>query len=114
MGQVPVVAAEEFVATIPREDDRHVLAGDLGDIPGRDGGRIGERFVEMTYQLIEDAERVRTDNELMMLGAEVIRYGSSVLEFIELRIIETNREGLDRTVGCFGHEADHGARVDSA
>ncbi len=67
----------------------------------------------MLDQLIENAERVGTDDELVVLGPKMRRDRTSVLQLVELRIIEADGESLHRPVRGLGHEPDNGARVDT-
>src|SRR5690349_6003436 len=69
--EIAVITTEQLVAAVAREDDGDVLACQLRDVPGRDGGRISERLVEVPNQPIENRHRIRPHDELMVLRAEV-------------------------------------------
>ncbi len=66
------------------------------------------------YQTIEDAHRVRLDDELVVFGAEMIGDASRVLELVERRFVEADRKRLHACGGRFGHQADDEARIDAA
>jgi hypothetical protein len=44
----------------------------------------------MRHELIEDPYTVRLDDELVVIGAEVLRYPTGMLELVEGRFIETD------------------------
>src|SRR5262249_22694811 len=90
MGKVAVVAAEQLVATVPRQHDRHVPPRHLRHVPRRDGGGVGERLVEVPDQAIEDGECIWTHDQLVMLRAEVTRDCPCVCELVERRLVETD------------------------
>ena len=111
MRQVTIVAAEQLVAAVTREHDRHVAARDFRYIPGRNRRGIRERLVEVRDEPIENRESVGPDHELVVIGAEVSRDRPGMLQFVERRFVEANRERLDRTRRCARHQADDGGRV---
>ena len=84
MRQVAVVAAEQLVAAVARQHDRDVAPRHLRDVPRRNRRRVGERLVEVRDQPVEDADAVRLDDELVVVGAEVLGDAARVLELVEL------------------------------
>ena len=68
----------------------------------------------MLDQPIEDRQAVGPDDELVMLGAEVPRHCSRMLQLVELRFVEPDRERLHRLGRGFCHQSDDDARVDAA
>src|SRR2546426_12487809 len=54
-------------------DDLHVPPRQLGDVPGRDRGRVRERLAEVVHELREEGRRVRPHDQLVVLGAEAGR-----------------------------------------
>ena len=111
---VPVVPAEQLVAAVARQNDRHVTARHLRHVPGRDRRRVGERFVEMPHEPIENADGVRLHDELVVIGSEMPRDAPGVLELVERRLVEADRERLHASARRLGHQADDEARVDAA
>ncbi len=85
-----------------------------GDVPGRDRGGIAERFVEMRDELVEDRHRIRPDDELVMIGAEVTRNRTRGLELVILRVVETDRKRAHRSRRGFSHQTDDEARIHAA
>ncbi len=57
-------------------------------------------------QLVENPQRVRADDELMMVGAVVLRDASRMLEFVERRLVEADRECLHGPARLPRHERD--------
>src|SRR4029453_17953251 len=47
----------------------------------------------------------------MMIGVEMFGHSSSVLEFVELWLVEPDGKRTDRLAGRFGHQPDDDARV---
>ena len=89
---VAIVAAEQLVAAVAGQHDGHVpRAPSPRHAPRRDGGRIGERLVEVRHQPVEDADAVRLDDELVVVGAEMARDAARVLELVERRFVEADR-----------------------
>src|SRR5438034_5950925 len=69
--KIPVVPAEELVPAVSRQYDGDVAARDLGDVPRRDGGRISERFVEVSDEIFEDGQSVGAYDEFVVVRPEM-------------------------------------------
>jgi hypothetical protein len=65
-------------------------------------------------QAIQDREAVGPYHELVVLGAEVIGDAPRVLQFVELRLVESDGEGLDRVARQAGHDRHHDAGIEPA
>ena len=114
MRNIAIVAAEQLVAAVARQHHGDVAARHLRDVPRRDRRRIGEWLVEVRHQIVENRDGVRLDDELVVVGAEMLRDQARVLQLVERRLVEADREGLHARAGGLRHQADHHARVDAA
>ena len=109
------VAAEELVATVAGEDDRHLLPREARQEDGGQAARIGKGLVEDARDLGEERGRVLAPNDrLVVLGAEPPRRRRRVAALVVRRLVEADGEGLDRRGGRLGGERRHQARVDTA
>ena len=96
--EVAPVAAEHLVAAVAGERNRHLLPGKSGDVERRDLRGIGERLIEHLGQLRDDRARlVRAEVQLGVVGPEVTGDRARVARLLETALVETDREGLDRT-----------------
>src|SRR2546423_5041363 len=114
VGDVARVSGEQFVSAVAGEHDGDVLARELRDHVGRDGGRVGERLVEVPDEFVNDVADVRRDDELRVLRAETLGGEARVLQFVVAVFAEAYREGLDGSVGVARHQADDRARINAA
>ena len=119
----PERARQDVVATLPpldyvlvvaREHDGHELRGELRHHVGRDGGGVAERLVEIPGEIIHDAEDVRRDDHLVMLGAVPFRDPAGVAQLVEVLLDEADRERLHRGRGETRQRGHDRARVDAA
>src|SRR5712692_6606603 len=58
---VAAVAGEVLVAAVPGKSYRHMLAGDLGHVVGRDGRGVGKWLVEVPGKLGQHVDRIGLD-----------------------------------------------------
>ena len=117
LGQVhPVapVAAEALVAAVARQRHGHVLARQLADPVGRQRGTVGIRLVVDAGQAVDDVESVAGDRVDEMARTVALGHLPRELRFVERRIVERDRAGVDRLVGDPRHRRDHGAGIDAA
>ena len=108
------VAAMALVPPVARERDRHVAARHLGQIGGGDHRGIGERLVEVPHQARQQLEGARAHDQLVVVGAQMLRDAARVGELAEILLLEPGAERLDRLAHRVAHERHHHARVDPA
>src|SRR5215475_4474574 len=89
-----------------------MLASHLRDYVGRDARHVGERLVVMPDDLLDQTANVRRDYELVMIGAEMARGDSRVMQLVEAGVREAYREGLHLHLAR--HHRDYKARIDPA
>jgi hypothetical protein len=65
-------------------------------------------------QTIEDPQGIRSHDQLVMVGAEVLRHPPRVRELVEIRLVEADGKGLDRPCRHAGHQRDDETGVDAA
>jgi hypothetical protein len=91
-----------------------VIAGQCGELEAWDRGRVREWLAVVTDDLRNRLDRVRTDDELVMLGAELLGNSPGVRKLVESRGIEPDGERLDRPSAGLGHRRDDRGGVDPA
>ena len=115
VGRVGLVSGEDLVAAIAAEGDRHVLARQLGQIVGRDGGRIGEGLVEeIARAWARDRWRPvarRARGARSRSGARRAGHSGSSLKLWLSNPIEKVLMGSEDTVA---HDRDDRARIEPA
>ena len=108
------IAEEALVAAVAVERDGDVTPGDLGDVPGRHGRRIGERLAVVPGELGDDCDGVGLDDELMVIGAVTLGDHAGIAPLVIRRVLEADGEGLDRAVRGARHRRDDRCRIDAA
>ena len=69
----------------------------------------------MPDQALDQVDRPRLDDELVVVGGVALRHQPPVRPLVEaLAVLEADRERLHRPVELRRHDPDHGARVDPA
>ncbi len=111
---VAPVAAEGLVATIARERHRHVLARKLADAVSRDRRAVGIRLVVQARKRVDQVEIIAGDRLEPVRGLVALGDHGRECGFVEARIVEPDRAGVDGPVRQAGHCGDHHARVDAA
>ena len=86
-----------------------MLTGKLGDKVGRNGRGIGERFVEVADNTVEEVLDIWSHNEFCMLGVKRPGDRASVFELTVGAFLESDREGVHRLVGDLAHQPNDGA-----
>ena len=116
-----VVARQHLVGSFAGKNYRNVLARELGDKVKRDAARIGQRLIQMPYQLRNEVAEVgRVEPEFMVLRAERERCLPSVLEFVVLVLpavgaFVADAERLDAfSFVNFAHYGKNRARIQAA
>src|SRR3712207_4357425 len=66
-----LVAGEELVTAITRHGDRDMASRELAQEVRRDGARVAERLVVVPHEALHEVHRMRLDDELRVLRAEV-------------------------------------------
>ena len=108
------VAAEAFVAAVARKDDLDAAAGQPGHQVRRYGGGIGKGLVVETGQFAEQVDRLRRDDLLDVLGAELIRCLPRLRQLAECLIGKADGESLKRPVRFAGRRRHDDTRIDAA
>ena len=68
----------------------------------------------MPYQLFQQIEGLRLDDELVVIRPKLLRYQARILDLIEPRIPrETNAKGGDGLIHELAHEGDDDAGVNA-
>src|SRR5205807_1101564 len=98
VNQIAVVASEQLVAPISRECHRHMLPSCARNVVCRYHGGVTKRLFQHCRQLVESFFDLRLNDELVMLGAKLLRHSTRVLRFVEVLFRKTNRKGLDGAV----------------
>ena len=111
---VAPVAGKVLVAAVPGERHGDMLAGDLGDVVGRNGRGVGKWLVEVPGELGQDVERIGLDHQLVMVGAVAGCDLAGKAELVEVGLVEADGEGADRRGRGLSHEGDDSARVHAA
>ena len=62
----------------------------------------------------QDVERVRLDDQLVVIGAEFLRHLAGVRQLVEVALAEADRERLHRRRAQLGHLGDDRARIHAA
>ena len=89
---VVVVAAEELVAALAGERDLDVRARELGDEVRRDRRRVREGLVERRGERGQELDRVRAEDELVVVGPYRCGDESRELPLVEAAFVEADRE----------------------
>ena len=113
LDDILVIPGEELVATVAREDDRHMLGGELRDHVGRDRRRVAEWLVEVPGQVLDDVQDVGLENQLVMLGAEALRHEAGMAGLIVRLLSESDGERLHRSRAQPGHGRHDRTRIDA-
>ena len=84
-----------------------------GDVEARDRRRVRERLAEVAHDARDDIQRVRLDDELVMVGGETLGDQARPLELVISVLAEADRERAHRLGRCLGHRRHHPGRVDA-
>ncbi|MEZ5121313.1 MAG: hypothetical protein R2736_07030 [Solirubrobacterales bacterium] len=114
VGRKPRVPTEALVAAVAGERDGDLAARQLAEVEGRDRGRVGKRLAVMADDAGDDLDRLRADDELGVLGAEVLGDAPGVGHLVEAIVVEADGERAHRRAAVLGHGRDDGGRVDAA
>ena len=91
---VALVTAEALVATVAVQRHRDVSAGQFGQIEARQRRGVRERLAVVPDHPWQDADRVRLEAELVMIGVISLGYRAGILSLVVTGLIEADREGL--------------------
>ena len=95
---IPPVAAEDFIAAVTGQRNRHPLAGQRTDEIGRQGRTVGKGFVVKSGEAIEQIEIIGCRRPGEMIGFEPLGHHFGVARFVIGRVVERNRAGVDRRI----------------
>src|SRR5712692_1060313 len=91
------IAAEQLVATITGEHHGDMLARKAREEDRREATRVRERLIEDARHLGQQLPCVRTgEHQLIVIGPEGACLSCRMGALIVRRLIEADREGLDR------------------
>jgi len=108
----PRVAREDLVAPVTREDDLHVLTGQLGEEVQRQRGRDREGLVRMPDDPRQRLDEIRGQIELVVLRPVERSHLAGVRALVELRVPpEGAGEGHHGLGGVGGGHGHHRPRV---
>ena len=93
---VAFITGKRFVAAVAVQSDRHMLARFARNVVSRNRGRICVRLAVMLNQDRQNFERIRTDDELVMVRADVFRDPARVMQFAEVLFFKADRKRLYR------------------
>ncbi len=114
MHEVASVAAETLIAPVAGQRHRDMLACELTDAVGGNGGAIRVGLVVQTCQLVDEIEVLALDPLDEVPRVVAVRDLLRIAGLVELRIVEGDRTGIDGLGGYSRHGGDHGARIHSA
>jgi hypothetical protein len=76
---------------------------------------VGDRLVLVVDELGDERlEVARAYDQLVVVGAEELGHAAGVLELVEARVVEADRERLHGRVQQLAHQRDVRRRVDAA
>src|ERR1019366_6093456 len=107
------VSGKHLVAAIAGKGDGDMLAGHLRNVISGQHGGIAERFFERTGEMLDGLDYVGFEDHLMMIGREFLGDDAGVVRLVEIVVLETDGEGLDRAGTGAGHHGDYGGGIDS-
>ena len=64
--------------------------------------------------MLDGLDYVGLEDHLMMIGREFLGDDAGVVGLVEIFVLETDGEGLDRAGTGAGHHGDYGGGIDSA
>src|SRR5215211_6010214 len=102
------VTGEQLVAAISRQGNGDVIAREFGNHERRYRGRIGEWFVKVPDEIVDDVADLWGNEELVMVRAQFLRSQSRVLEFVVTVLMKSDRKRLDRLVHVLRHQGNDG------
>ena len=92
--RVTSVSGKELIATVTRQRNRNVFAREFRNHVGGNCRRVGERFVKMPDQFINDPADVRRDYELVMIRTESLRGNPRVLQLVVTVFMKADRKSF--------------------
>ena len=108
------VAPEELVSALAGKRHLDVLPGELGDEERRNRRGVRERLVVRFGQRREKLCYGRVKNELVVVRRVALRDEPRSVAFIEMRLVESDREGAHAGRALLRGEGGQQARVDPA
>src|SRR5882757_1448391 len=64
--------------------------------------------------MFNGSDDIRFENQFVMIGAELARHDAREIRFVEIVVLESDGESLDRAGTCACHQGDNGRRVSPA
>src|SRR6266536_712758 len=78
---VAIISGEQFVSTVARQSNGHMLPCQPRDEIGRDHGGIAERLFHRLGDSVQGIGYIRFDDTLVVVSAEALRHGPGIFKF---------------------------------
>ena len=111
---VTIVSAKNLVAAIAGKSDGDMLARHLRNVVSGQHGGVAERLFERTGEMLDGLDDVRLKDHLVMIGAEFVGDDAGVIRFVEIVLLETDGESLDRAGTGARHQANDSGGIGAA
>ena len=108
------IARQRLVRTIAGKRHGYRFARQRGDLVGRQRTAVGEGFVEMVDQRVDQAEIIGPDDLRMVIGREAPRHRFRISALVVPLLVEADRAGLNRGLARLRHQRDDRRTVDPA
>src|ERR1043166_3084523 len=95
VNNVTGITSEKFVATIARQDDGDVFAGELGNHIGGNSRRVRKGLIKMPGKLVNNAADLGSHKKLVMVGAKLFGSESGEFQFVVTVLVKTDGERLN-------------------
>ena len=100
----PRVAAEELVAAVAVEGDRHLVTRRAGEIVVRDDRHVGKGLSVVPYYRWQVGDERRAQRLFLQSHPQLLRDLAGVAPFVELGFIEAERNRFDRRAAFLRRE----------
>ena len=113
---IPVIAGKQFVASLARQHNLHMLGRQLGDEVQRNARRPCDRLVFVPYEFRQRIEKIlHADGDFVMIGADGFRdLGARSRVRCTAALAIAHRKRLHRLGTHSLHQRGDGARIHAA
>ena len=87
---IAIIAGERFVTAIAIQRDGYMAASLARDVVSRNRRRIGVRLAVVFDQRRQYFERIRPDDEFVVIGADVFRHAPRMMQLAEILFFKSN------------------------